>query len=202
MDEAALIAEFCRKLKSIRRAKDLTLDELARASGVSISTISKIENEQQKPGFETVLKISRALHVNFVHMLDPPAPASPKTARRVVTRGAEAPVYQSAHYLYAAHATELANKTMVPLLMRIRNHEAPPLADWSVHDGEEYAHVLEGEVELHMEHYAPVQLARGDSCYFDSTMRHAYVAVGEEEAVVLSICLSIVPFKSETAEKA
>lgn len=197
MDEAALIAEFCRKLKSIRRGKELTLDELARRSGVSISTISKIENQQQKPGFETVLKIARALHINFVHMLEPPVPAPAQMARRVVTRAAEAPVYRSDHYLYAAHATELANKTMVPLLMRIANHTPPPLADWSVHDGEEYAHVLEGEVELHMEHYAPVRLAKGDSCYFDSTMRHAYVAVGAE-AVVLSICLSIVPFKPGT----
>lgn len=198
MDEAALITAFCQKLKSIRRDKDLTLEELARLSGVSISTISKIENQQQKPGFETVLKISRALHVNFVHMLDPPEAASPRTARRVVTRAAEAPVYRSDHYAYAAHATELARKTMAPLLMRIAIETPPPLADWSVHDGEEYAHVLEGTVELHMEHYAPVRLGRGDSCYFDSTMRHAYVAVGGE-AVVLSICLSIVPFKEEAA---
>jgi transcriptional regulator with XRE-family HTH domain len=197
MDEAALITAFCQKLKSIRRSKDLTLDDLARTSGVSISTISKIENQQQKPGFETVLKISRALHINFVHMLEPPEPAPVKMARRVVTRGAEAPVYDSEHYLYAAHATELANKTMVPLLMRIKNHDLPPRGDWSVHDGEEYAFVVAGEVALHMEHYAPVQLAQGDSCYFDSTMRHAYVAIGGE-AVVLSICLSIVPFKDET----
>jgi transcriptional regulator with XRE-family HTH domain len=196
MDEAALITAFCQKLKSIRRSKDLTLEDLARTSGVSISTISKIENQQQKPGFETVLKISRALHVNFVHMLDPPEAAPASMTRRVVTRAAEAPVYRSDHYLYAAHATELARKTMVPLLMHIGNPEPPPLADWSVHDGEEYAHVLEGAVELHMEHYAPVQLAKGDSCYFDSTMRHAYVAIGGE-AVVLSICLSIVPFPSE-----
>ena len=193
MDEAALITAFCQKLKSLRRSKDLTLDELARTSGVSISTISKIENQQQKPGFETVLKISRALHINFVHMLEPPEPAPVKMARRVVTRGAEAPLYDSEHYLYTAHATELANKTMVPLLMRIKSQELPPLADWSVHDGEEYAFVVEGEVALHMEHYAPVQLSTGDSCYFDSTMRHAYVAIGGE-AVVLSICLSIVPF--------
>jgi transcriptional regulator with XRE-family HTH domain len=195
MDEAALITAFCQKLKEIRRSKNLTLDELARVSGVSISTISKIENQQQKPGFETVLKISRALHVNFVHMLDPPEPAPVKTTRRVVTRAADAPVYNSEHYGYAAHATELANKTMVPLLMHIRNRALPPLADWSVHDGEEYAYVIEGEVELHMEHYAPVQLHKGDSCYFDSTMRHAYVAK-DGAAVVLSICLSIEPFKN------
>jgi hypothetical protein len=50
-------------------------------------------------------------------------------------------------------------------------------------------------VMLLTEQYAPVQLSAGDSCYFDSTMRHAYVAKGGE-ATVLSICLSIKPFES------
>jgi transcriptional regulator with XRE-family HTH domain len=199
MDEAALITVFCQKLKSLRQKEGLTLDELARASGVSISTISKIENQQQKPGFETVLKISRALHVNFVHMLEPPVPAPPNLARRVVTRAGEAAIYESGSYIYAAHATELAHKTMVPLLMHIKTGTLPPPEEWSVHDGEEFAFVVEGEVELHTEQYAPVVLKKGDSCYFDSTMRHAYVAKSEG-TVVLSICLSIVPF-SDGASK-
>lgn len=194
MDEAALITTFCGKLKSLRQSKELTLDELARLSGVSISTISKIENQQQKPGFETVLKISRALHINFVHMLEPPPPVPQKMARRVVTRAGAAPVYESNIYSYAAHATDLAQKAMVPLLMHIKTRTVPPFEEWSVHDGEELAYVIEGEVELHTEHYAPTMLSKGDSCYFDSTMRHAYVCHGTGEATILSICLSIIPF--------
>ena len=194
MDEAALITTFCAKLKSLRQSKELTLDELSRLSGVSISTISKIENQQQNPGFETVLKISRALHVNFIHMLEPPPPAPQKLARRVVTRAASVPTYESNNYTYAAHATDLAQKAMVPLLMHIKTRTLPPPEEWSVHDGEELAYVIEGAVELHSEHYAPTTLAKGDSCYFDSTMRHAYVATGPGEATILSICLSIVPF--------
>ena len=194
MDEAALITAFCGKLKSLRQTKDLTLDGLAQLSGVSISTISKIENQQQKPSFETVLKISRALHINFVHMLEPPA-LPQKLTRRVITRAGVAPVYESAIYRYTAHATELAQKAMVPLLMRIKTRTVPAFEDWSVHDGEEFAYVVEGEVELHTEHYAPAALSKGDSCYFDSTMRHAYVSSGSGDAVVLSICLSINPFE-------
>jgi len=196
MDEAALITAFCERLKPLRLSNELTLDELSQKSGVSISTISKIENQQQKPGFETILKISRALHINFVHMLEPPpAAARQNLARRVVTRAGAAPVYESNVYTYAAHATDLAQKAMVPLVMHIKTRLVPPVEEWSVHDGEEVAYVLEGEVELHTEHYTPVTLHKGDSCYFDSTMRHAYVCRGTGEAVILSVCLSIIPFE-------
>lgn len=195
MDEAALINIFCLRLKSLRQSKDMTLDELSQLSGVSIATISKIENQQQKPGFETLLKISRALHINFIHMLEPEAMPPPKTARRVVTRAADAPVYESGIYGYTAHATELMQKAMVPLVIRVKTTAIPPPEEWSVHDGEEVAYVLEGEITLHMEHYAPTVLRKGDSCYFDSTMRHAYVRRNEGEAIILSVCLSIVPFE-------
>lgn len=196
MDEAELINLFCLRLKSLRQSKDLTLDELSRLSGVSIATISKIENQQQKPGFETILKISRALHINFVHMLEPEPAAPPKMARRVITRAAQAPVYASGIYGYAAHATELAQKAMVPLVMQIKTAIVPPAGEWSVHDGEEFAYVLHGAIILHTEHYAPTVLQQGDSCYFDSTMRHAYVRQGPGKATVLSVCLSIMPFES------
>jgi transcriptional regulator with XRE-family HTH domain len=195
MDEVELINVFCLRLKSLRLSKDLTLDELSRLSGVSIATISKIENQQQKPGFETILKISRALHINFVHMLEPEPTVAPKMARRVVTRAAEAPVYESGIYGYAVHATDLAQKAMVPLVMHVETAVVPPVEEWSVHDGEEFAYVLEGAITLHTEHYAPTVLQKGDSCYFDSTMRHAYVCRDASEATLLSVCLSIIPFE-------
>jgi transcriptional regulator with XRE-family HTH domain len=196
MDEAELINLFCLRLKPLRQSKDLTLDELSRLSGVSIATISKIENQQQKPGFETILKISRALHINFVHMLEPEPAAPLKMARRVITRASEAPVYASGICSYAAHATELAQKAMVPLVMQIKTTIVPPAEEWSVHDGEEFAYVLEGEIMLHTEHYAPAVLKKGDSCYFDSTMRHAYVCRDAGGATLLSMCLSINPFET------
>ena len=194
MDEATIVAAFSQKLKSLRQLNGLTLDELGRMSGVSIATISKIENQQQKPSFETVLRIARALKINFVQMLEPALVAAPNMARRVVTKGPEAPQFSSQWYTYATHSAELTQKAMIPLLMRIKTHELPPPDEWSIHEGEEFIYVLEGTLEFHTEHYAPAILHEGDSCYLDSTMRHAFVSKSEQDALVMSVCQSIVPF--------
>lgn len=194
MDETDIIAAFCRRLKDLRLSNGLTLDDLAQQSGVSISTISKIENQQQNPSFETVLRVSRALKINFIHMLEPPPEKPANMARRVITHAAQAPKYPSEYYDYLAHATELSAKTMVPLVMRVKSRSVPPLEEWSVHDGEEFVYVLDGTLELHTEQYAPATLHKGDSCYLDSTMRHAYVSKSKADASIIAICLSIRPF--------
>jgi transcriptional regulator with XRE-family HTH domain len=198
MNEADFVAAFSRELKSLRLSNGMTLDELSQLSEVSISTISKIENLQQKPSFETALRIARALKVNFVQMMEGPGQVNTGMARRSITRANGGEIYESDYYTYSVHATEIARKIMVPLLMRIRTHNVPPAADWSIHDGEEYIYVIEGSIEFHSEQYSVSVLNQGDSCYFDSTMRHAFVSRGDGDAVILSICLSINPFRKES----
>jgi quercetin dioxygenase-like cupin family protein len=48
--------------------------------------------------------------------------------------------------------------------------------------------VLEGEVDLYTSLDAPVRLKAGDSIYFDSGMKHAYIAASEGRCRVLSLC--------------
>jgi quercetin dioxygenase-like cupin family protein len=50
--------------------------------------------------------------------------------------------------------------------------------------------VLSGTIEFFTEEYSPVTLNPGDSCYLDSTMRHAFVTKSEEDARILSIFIS------------
>ncbi|MGA0564763.1 helix-turn-helix domain-containing protein [Ancylobacter sp. VNQ12] len=167
-------------------------------SGVSIAAISKIEKGQSRPSFDTLLRIARCLQINFVQMMEGEGPArlrSGVTARLTSTRAAEAELYQTAHYDYRVHSTALTQKVMVPLRMSIHNHEPPPREEWSIHDGEEFIFVLKGTLAFHTEHYAPLILQEGDSCYLDSTMRHAFVAVSAGDVEILSVCLSIKPFE-------
>jgi uncharacterized cupin superfamily protein len=56
------------------------------------------------------------------------------------------------------------------------------------HAGEEFLYVLQGELELHTESYAPLILKAGESTYFDSRMGHAYVVRGEGPCRGLVIC--------------
>jgi transcriptional regulator with XRE-family HTH domain len=190
MDETAIIATFAQKLKSLRLSNGLTLEELGAMSGVSISTISKIENHQQKPSFETVLRVARALHINFVQMLDGHAVEN-GVARRIITRANDSPEYTQGGNEYEVHAAQITHKKMVPVVMRIRARDVPPAEQWTRHGGEEFIYVLDGSVEFLTEDHSAVILNKGDSCYLDSNMRHAFVSQGEVDATVLSVHISL-----------
>ena len=56
---------------------------------------------------------------------------------------------------------------------------------WRSHPGEEFVYVLEGTLDLHTLQYQPSRLNAGDSILFDAVMPHAYVAVGDKDAVLL-----------------
>jgi uncharacterized cupin superfamily protein len=56
------------------------------------------------------------------------------------------------------------------------------------HEGEEFLYVIDGELELHTDCYAPLVLKAGESVYFDSRMGHAYIARGEQPCHALSMC--------------
>lgn len=188
------------EIKAQRTSRGWTLEELSSRSGVSIAAISKIEKGQSRPSFDTLLRIARCLQMNFVDVMEGTSSSKNVTARLISTRAGEAEIFSTAFYDYRVHSTALTQKVMVPLRMTIRNHEPPPDDEWSIHDGEEFVFVVEGELIFHTEHYAPLRLQPGDSCYFDSTMRHAFVAGGEGNTEILSVCLSIRPFKSQKTE--
>lgn len=68
----------------------------------------------------------------------------------------------------------------------------------SSHAGEEFIYVLSGRVEFHMEPYSPTVLRQGDSVHFDSLMRHGFIALDDEEALILSVSV----FDREIAQEA
>jgi uncharacterized cupin superfamily protein len=74
--------------------------------------------------------------------------------------------------------------------MVIKSRELEDITRWSSHEGEEFVYVLAGTIELHTELYAPALLKKGDSAYFDSSMAHAFLNRGRNDAEILSICLS------------
>jgi len=60
-DLITLLDDYGEKLKQRRKAKNLSLVQLARASGLNLSAIARIERKDRTPGIDTVLKIERAL---------------------------------------------------------------------------------------------------------------------------------------------
>ncbi|MCB1488138.1 MAG: helix-turn-helix transcriptional regulator [Bauldia sp.] len=182
--EASAIGE---RIKAMRQERGWTLQELGGRADVSISALSKIENNLVAASFDTLLKIARGLDVSFEALMNEKS-ASPPAGRLTATRRGKGLPFETDHYRYQVMAGELRQKHMIPLYMEVKAVAVPAPEDWSSHDGEEFIYVLKGPIELHTEFYEPMRLETGDSAYFDSRMRHAFVKLGPEGAEMLSIC--------------
>lgn len=176
----------------LRREAGLTLQELGARCDVAASTLSKIENDQVSPNYDTILRLAEGLGVDVAELFVGRQIAS-AGSRRTVTRQGEGVKQTIQQYEYEMLCADIARKQFIPLLTTVRAHSVHDFPALVRHPGEEFIYILTGQVTLHTDHYAPTVLNAGDSAYFDSTMGHACVSTGDEDAVMLWICSQVQP---------
>jgi transcriptional regulator with XRE-family HTH domain len=122
------------RLKEIRRTLDRTLAQVSETTGVSISNLSKIENNQISRSFDIMKRICDGLGISiedFVH----PGEKNVVCGRKTTTREGEGDHFTSGQYDYRAHASELSRKAMVPLQISVRARSVEEFDHWSQHRG-------------------------------------------------------------------
>ena len=174
-----------KKLRAIRLASQLTLEEASRLTGLARSTLSKIENEQISPSFQAVQKLTAGLGIDIPQLFKPLSPGHVANSRRDVTRAGEGQAHPTATYEHELLAASLSTKKMLPFKCRVRARSFADFDDWVRHAGEEFLLVLEGRIEVYTEFYEPVRLNEGDSMYYDAAMGHCLVSVSKKDALVL-----------------
>ncbi len=181
------------KIRGQRQQRRLTLQELSELTGLSKPLLSQIENEQVVPPLATLLKIARGLKVDIHFFFEDEG----NRQKLVINRGDELrPSLQRQAineeyrpYTYHSLAQGMRHKNMEPFLVEVDN----PVWDDKLffhHEGEEeFLYVLEGEIELHYgdETY---RLQSGDSTYYDSSLPHGLVSVGDEKARIVAVLYS------------
>jgi transcriptional regulator with XRE-family HTH domain len=190
------------RLRKLRQERGLTLTTIAQRSGISTSTLSKIENDKVSPTFANLLKLADAFGLPLTGLIGGIDTAQPQTTARIaVTRAPEISFTRTQTYEMGALCADLRNKRMSPFLDRV-HASAASVGDRLVqHAGEEFVYVLRGTLEIHTEHYQPLRLGPGDSAYFDSQMAHAYRAATDEPAEMLMIWLGPDGVSTETGEE-
>lgn len=178
------------RLRALRRAKGWTLAEVAAKSGISQSTLSKVENQQLSLTYDNIIRLADGLGIDPSELFADPA-ASGANSRRSIARRASGRLQATRNYDYYYLAADLAKKRMLPIYTTIKCHDIARFGPLVKHSGEEFIYVLKGAIEVHTEHYAPVRLEAGDGVYIDSTMGHAYISVSREDAIVLGVCAPV-----------
>lgn len=173
-------------LANLRRENGWTLADVSAKTGVSISTLSKVENNQTSPAYSVLTRLAEGLNVEFGELIGR-TPERAAQGARAITRAHEGAFYSNEMGHYEALASEIAAKKLEPMIVQIPATKTSPSRVRSSHAGEEFVYVLEGQVVFEMEPYAPTILNQGDNVYFDGSSAHGFAAYGDAPAKILSI---------------
>lgn len=188
-------------LKSLRRDRGWTLTQVSQISGLAISTLSKVENNQMSLTYDKLLQLAQGLKIDITELFGVRKSGTEPVARgaRAVSRAADGRIVETPNYIYRFLCTEMARKDMIPMIGVVSQQNIEAFGELIRHPGQEFTYVLEGEIDLHSDVYETLRLKAGESVYFESMMGHAYVSVGETPARILCICTST---SGQTAEQA
>ncbi len=182
--EAAQPIDLAMRVRTLRKDRGWTLEQAANAAGLARSTLSKIENGQMSPTYDALKKLAQGLEISVPQLFTPPV-QHPASGRMAVTRADEGTAQPTPTYDHRLLAGQLSQKKMLPYQALVRARDMSDFDGWVRHGGEEFLYVLTGEIRLFTEFYAPVDMRRGDSAYYDASMGHNVISISREDAQIL-----------------
>lgn len=177
------------RLRSARKARDLTLMQLSELSGIAVSTISKAERGDIALTYDKFAALAHALDIDFATLFGRAKRGAAQPMKPTLTRSGKQMIYDTPNYEYGMIANELTGKRMIPIRSHVHARSLADFPDYIRHGGEEFVFLLKGELELRFEDGNVFRLEPGDSLYFDSGVGHVYLSAGDEDAEVLVCCV-------------
>ena len=172
------------RVRSLRKARNWTLEQAARQAGLARSTLSKIENGQMSPTYDALKKLAVGLEISIPQLFTPPS-KNEISGRLTVTKAGQGTAHATTTYEHDLLSEGLTKKKMLPYQAQIRARRVEEFGEWVRHDGEEFLYVLTGIITIYTEFYEPIEMRRGDSAYYDASMGHNVVSISEDDATIL-----------------
>jgi transcriptional regulator with XRE-family HTH domain len=172
MDEDVLAAVGPR-LRALRGERGATLAQLSAATGISVSTLSRLESGQRKPTLELLLPLARAHAVPLDELVGAPPTGDPRVHLRPVTRRGQTwlPLSRRPGGLQAY-------KILIPA------SQSEP--DQQVHEGWDWVYVLSGRLRLVLGEH-DLLLMPGEVAEFDTRTPHWFGNPGPDVVEVLGL---------------
>lgn len=161
------------RLKRLRSQGRVTLTALAQTTGISKSTLSRLENGQRRPTLELLLALSHAYRVPLDELVGAPAVSDPRVQMK---------------------AGRANGRTVIPLTRQPDGMQAWKIVipaskvnrEPRAHDGHEWLYVLSGRMRLLLGDEDWV-LEAGEVAEFDTKVPHWFGSTGDMPREVLSI---------------
>jgi transcriptional regulator with XRE-family HTH domain len=172
---ADTLARVGARLRALRIERGATLAQLSASTGISVSTLSRLESGQRKPTLELLLPLARAHQVPLDELVDAPETGDPRVRAKPIRR----------------HGW-----TFVPLTRRpgglqafklvVPPHDPPEPYDAKVHEGYEWVYVLSGRLRLVLGD-RELDLGPGEVVEFDTRTPHVLANPGDHPTELLAL---------------
>jgi transcriptional regulator with XRE-family HTH domain len=167
------------RLRTLRKHRGVTLQQLADSTTISVSTLSRLESGQRRPTLELLLPIARAHRVPLDELVGAPASGDPRIYPRPIQRHGSTwlPLTRNP-------GGPAVFKQIIPPDPALGRDSCEP--DQSTHEGHEWLYVITGRLRLTLGDQDFV-LTAGEAAEFDTRIPHAICNAGSESAEVLNI---------------
>jgi transcriptional regulator with XRE-family HTH domain len=174
-DEATVLASVGPRLRALRKQRGTTLAELSELTGVSVSTLSRLESGQRRPTLELLLPLARAHQVPLDELVGAPATGDPRVHPRPIVR----------------HGMTFLPLTRRPGGLQAFKQIIPPNTpawppEQQTHEGYEWLYVLSGRLRLLLGDHDLV-LTPGEAAEFDTRTPHALTNPGPGPTEILTL---------------
>lgn len=163
------------RLRALRQERKTTLADLSATTGISVSTLSRLESGSRRPTLELLLPLARAHGVTLDELVDAPPTGDPRVHLRPVRR---------------------FGMTMLPLTRRAGGIQAYKLVipaggrrrepELKTHEGYEWVYVLNGRLRVVLGEHDLV-LEPGEAAEFDTRVPHWFGAADDAAVEFLSL---------------
>jgi transcriptional regulator with XRE-family HTH domain len=170
----AMTANAGARLRALRKQRDMTLTSLSTASGISVSTLSRLESGGRKPALELLMPLARVYRVPLDDLVGAPPTGDPRVNPRPISRNGQTilPLSRQAGGLQAF-------KHLLPA-------GPPGEPDPRTHEGYEWLYVLSGRLRLVLGEH-DLELPAGEAAEFDTRVPHWFGRATREAVEFLSI---------------
>jgi transcriptional regulator with XRE-family HTH domain len=184
--EQEVIVQISNKLKSIRKEKNLTLQDIADRAGVTKGLISQIENSRTIPSLLVLIQIVKALEVGLDDFFNDLSFYG-KEGKILIQRKADYQKFEkepASGYEYSRIFTKKVNQCTIDIVLL----EIQPgsVRDFVQTDAFEYKYIISGSVR-YVFRDQEIQLNEGDSMLFDGMLEHNPINLGQSPVKMLVV---------------
>ena len=164
------------RLRALRQERDTTLAALAEATGIAVSTLSRLESGRRRPNLELLLPLARAFQVPLDELVGAPPTGDPRIHPRPITANG-----MTILPLSRRPGGIQAYKHIIPAG---RGRREPD--ELRTHEGYEWLYVLTGRLRLILGEH-DVVLPAGEAAEFDTRVPHWFGGADAQPVEFLSL---------------